>query len=159
MQPSEVKPGIEVQKCDSEGRVKPTIYTVLEIDEYGIVTYTVKGGKTWEAHASWLIPASRPVEQPKGYTLKRVPVEETVAIRRCNFVPKNAFAVMVNGEVIAYIRGRPWVAINPTGGYIEIERIFGNKDEIANAVYDWWLKSRTQPSRMDLEGEDHGVVG
>ena len=36
--------------------VKPAIYTVTGINEYGDIEFTVKGGKQWACHPSYLVP-------------------------------------------------------------------------------------------------------
>jgi hypothetical protein len=37
--------------------VKEPIYTVTDINEYGDVEFTVKGGKHWACHPSYLVAA------------------------------------------------------------------------------------------------------
>lgn len=54
--------GMKVRKLSTGGPtgmyVKEPVYTVTLINEYGDAEYTVKGGKLWTCHPSWLVSAS-----------------------------------------------------------------------------------------------------
>lgn len=65
MKLTEVKIGMKVRReytvLNWDGTetitVKPPVYTVANIDEYGCVEFSVKGGKRWACHPSYLVPA------------------------------------------------------------------------------------------------------
>lgn len=65
VQRSEIKVGMKVRYQSErllfdgtmERYLKTPIYTVTDINEYGDVEYTVKGGKRWACHPKHLVAA------------------------------------------------------------------------------------------------------
>lgn len=64
MERSEVQVGMKVRRLNTVSGIdgsetvvlKEPIYTVTGINEYGDIEYTVKGGKRWACHPSYLVP-------------------------------------------------------------------------------------------------------
>ena len=60
----EIKIGMQVKKLTSGGPtgsyIKEPTYIITEIYSTETVEYTVKGGKRWTCHCSWLVPANTP---------------------------------------------------------------------------------------------------
>lgn len=64
MQRSEIEIGMKVRRKENrmnldgtltEGLKEP-IYTVTGVNDYGDIEFTVKGGKRWACHPSYLVP-------------------------------------------------------------------------------------------------------
>lgn len=64
MKIEDIAVGMKVKKITGGGPtgeyIKEPTYTVTDINEYGDVEYTVKGGKRWACHPSYLVPGDTP---------------------------------------------------------------------------------------------------